>query len=214
MPLPRTPPRPPQLFDRFRGREGPSCHVMACCFQRLPECCLNEIVSFLQCPEWLEEMLAVSGQMVARMLNEDTYNHMSMIRGRVVLSFVGCCRWLHNQSIGKRTLMFQRKLHETFIRFCIKKLQEVVKRWPAYELRALKLTASRMPPALARRHVMEQCRLRAAAVERYRSDRDVVQKAGLERITGKPALGMEDQKELRSLEGMSAIMMRWDREGS
>jgi len=175
------------------------------CFQRLP--CLDELVSFLQRPEWLQASLPVSAQMAEQMLREDTYNHMAMIRGRDVLSFVGCCRWLHNQSIGKSTLMFQRKLHERFITRCIERLQEELTRWPAYELRALKITASRMLPALARRHVMEQCRLRVAAVERYRSDRDVV--AVLETITGKPALSMEDQEELWSFRGMSAVMMRW-----
>ena len=164
-------------------------------FERLPSGVLDEIASWLQPRDWLagQDMQPASFQQLRRMAVlmwiYDRYNHEAMVSGRDVLSFVGCCRWLRNDPVGGRTLVFQRELHYAFISQCIAGIEERA-RWPAYEIRALEITADRMAPALGRRHVMEQCQLRSVLRERrarFLCDRHVVQE--LDAIAGEPLPG-------------------------
>ena len=164
-------------------------------FERLPSGVLDEIASWLQPRDWLagQDMQPASFQQLRRMAVlmwiYDRYNHEAMVCGRDVLSFVGCCRWLRDDPIGGRTLVFQRELHYAFISQCIAGIEERA-RWPAYEIRALEITADRMAPASGRRHVMEQGHLRWVLRERgarFRCDREVARE--LRFYTGEPTPG-------------------------
>ena len=173
-------------------------------FERLPSGLLDEIASWLQPRDWLagRDMQPVSFQQLSRMAVRmwlyDCCNHEAMVCGRDVLSFVGCCRWLRDDPIGGRTLVFQRELHYAFIAECIALEMEEQARLPAFEIRALEITAARMAPALGRRHVMEQCRLRRVLRERgarFQCDWHVVQAAQLDAITGEPLPGRMENVE-------------------
>ena len=160
-------------------------------FEKLPPCVLAEVLGWLLPRDWQSDLVPLFYQlrhMAERMWVGLMYNHEAMVRGRDALGWLGACRALRKDPLRTKTLVAQRELRNMFL---------TRRGAPIWELRALAITVSRMPPCQGRRHALEQSLLRPAARRgRGACDHHVAENAALQ-VESEPLSGEIDEFKLR-----------------
>ncbi|CAE7646847.1 unnamed protein product [Symbiodinium sp. CCMP2592] len=165
-------------------------------FEKLPEPLLGSILDFLApIAHKDDDRVAQYNRMRERMYGHLAYNHEVMPLARDAVALLGSCRVLRSSPHFARIVVSLKMLHNSFVSLCGEVLA-LECRCPQYELRALKITVERMPPAQGRRHALEQSLLRPevkASRSKRRCNHHVAHFAGLNRITDEPVRGEMDQ---------------------